>query len=119
MGIWLVMKTMDGSERPFKVRPERTIIGRETRCDVRIPIPSVSDRHCELHFDGMELRLSDLDSDLGTFHNGKRVREAILAHSDTLTVGPVTFVVRMEPAAISVCATGAPPVQSRPLPVVD
>lgn len=94
------MKTAHGDERPFRVS-ERMTIGRETRCHVRIAVPSVANRHCELVVDddGV-LRLADLGSDRGTYHNGARVREAVLNHADTLTVGPVTFEVRIdEPAS--------------------
>lgn len=98
MSIWLVMKTADGRERPFSIEKPKTIIGRETRCDVRIPISSVSNRHCELHLSDGELKLTDLNSDAGTFHNGNKINQAILTHNDTVTVGPVTFVVRILPS---------------------
>ena len=95
MGIWLVMKTTDGLDRPFQIEKSRTVIGRETRCDVRIPVSAVSKRHCEIRLSEGKLCLTDLDSDSGTFHNGDRVENAKLSHDDTLTIGPVTFVVRV------------------------
>ncbi len=95
MGVWLVMKTADGIDRPFQIEKPRTVIGRETRCDVRIPVSAVSKKHCEIRLDHGELSLTDLDSDSGTFHNGDRVEKAKLSNDDTLTVGPVTFVVRV------------------------
>ena len=97
MSIWLVMQASDGRERSFALNKPRMIIGRETTCDVRVPVPSVSQRHCQITFDGGELKLVDLNSDRGTFHNGQRVQEAVLLHEDKLTVGPVTFVVRRNP----------------------
>jgi len=96
MSIWLVMQAADGHERSFAVHKPTTIIGRETTCDVRVPIPTVSQKHCQITFDGSELKLVDLRSDQGTFHNGNRVEEAVLLHEDTLTIGPVTFVVRVQ-----------------------
>jgi pSer/pThr/pTyr-binding forkhead associated (FHA) protein len=96
MSIWLVMQAADGHERSFAVHKPTTIIGRETTCDVRVPIPTVSQKHCQITFDGSELKLLDLRSDQGTFHNGNRVDEAVLSHEDKLTVGPVTFVVRVQ-----------------------
>jgi len=96
MSIWLVMQAADGHERSFAVRKPTTIIGRETTCDVRVPIPTVSQKHCQITFDGSELKLVDLRSDQGTYHNGNRVDEAVLSHEDKLTVGPVTFVVRVQ-----------------------
>jgi pSer/pThr/pTyr-binding forkhead associated (FHA) protein len=95
MSIWLVMQANDGRERRFAVKPS-TVIGRETTCDVRVPVPTVSQRHCQITFDGSRLRLLDLRSERGTYHNGNRVQEALLAHHDRLTVGPVTFVVHVQ-----------------------
>ena len=95
--MWLVMKTADGKERPFPIEKSRTVIGRETKCDVRIAVSSVSDQHCEIQLKEEALLLTDLNSTQGTYHNGQRVQEAVLAHEDTVTIGPVTFVVRIIP----------------------
>jgi pSer/pThr/pTyr-binding forkhead associated (FHA) protein len=95
MSIWLVMQTSDGIERQFAVRKPQTVIGRETNCDVRIPVPAVSRQHCRLTIEGDDLRFTDLGSTNGTFHNGNRVSEARLTADDRLTIGPVTFVIRV------------------------
>jgi pSer/pThr/pTyr-binding forkhead associated (FHA) protein len=95
MSIWLVMQANDGRQRQFAVKAN-TIIGREPACDVRVPLPSVSLKHCQLVLDGDRVKLVDLRSDHGTFHNGNRVTEAVLSPDDTLTVGPVTFTVRLQ-----------------------
>lgn len=112
MSFWLVMRTSDGNERPFAVRESRTVIGRESRCDVRIAVPSVADRHCEIVLDGSHLTLKDLDSDGGTFVNGQRVRDARLGHADQLRIGPVTFEVRVSDQAGAVPPRGAPELRS-------
>lgn len=95
MSIWLVMQANDGRQRQFAVKAS-TIIGREPACDVRVPLPTVSLKHCQLVLDGDRVKLVDLRSDHGTFHNGNRVTEAVLSPDDTLTVGPVTFRVRLQ-----------------------
>ena len=95
MSIWLVMQAGNGAERQFAVKKPNTVIGRETTCDVRIPVPIVSQKHCRLTLDGADLRLIDLDSANGTFHNGNRVKEATLCAEDRVTIGPVTFVIRV------------------------
>ena len=95
MSIWLVMKTADGGERPFLLLKERTVIGRATRSDLRVPIPSVSSTHCEIILRGNEARLLDLGSEGGTLHNGQLTKEAVLRDSDHVTVGPVTFEFRV------------------------
>ena len=96
MSIWLVMQSSDGLERAFAVRKPTTVIGRETTCDVRVPVLSVAQKHCQLTLEGDRLKIVDLQSERGTLHNGNRVQEAELAPDDTITIGPVTFVVRVE-----------------------
>jgi pSer/pThr/pTyr-binding forkhead associated (FHA) protein len=96
----LVMKLTDGTERRFPLRESRTLIGRETRCHVRIALPNIAERHCEIILDNGELQLSDLGSELGTLVNGSPVKKAVLSPADELTVGPVTFhVLRDQPQA--------------------
>jgi len=95
MGIWLVMKTSALDERPFQIQKERTVIGRAATTDVRVPIPGVAPRHCEIMLHGDRVRLNDLSSEPGVLHNGERVAEAWLTHEDEVTVGSVTFTIRM------------------------
>lgn len=105
MGIWLTMTTADGRERPFPLSSPRAIIGRDARCDVSIPLPTVAPRHCEIAVEGALLTLRDLGSATGTLHNGQPVTRAVLEPGDQVTVGGlVTFVVRVDPAE-----TASPP----------
>jgi len=94
MSYWLVMQSNDGRERPFAVKKPTTVIGRETTCDLRVPVPTVSQKHCQLNLVEGRLRIIDLKSEAGTFHNGERIDDAALNHDDTVTIGPVRFVVR-------------------------
>ena len=94
MGICLAMAIIDGGERRFPLSNSCTVLGRDTRCDLRVSLPSVAMQHCEIKMDGDTLTLRDLDSPTGTFHNGTKVQFAKLLPDDRLTVGPVTFVVR-------------------------
>ena len=93
--VWLIMKSATGRERPFPIEKPRTVIGSEPSSDVRIPIRTVAPRHCEITVKDEQLRLTDLGSEPGTLHNGHRVKDAILSEDDELTVGPVTFSIRM------------------------
>lgn len=109
MGIWLTMTTTDGRERPFPLSSPRAIIGRDARCDVSIPLPTVAPRHCEIAVEGALLTLRDLGSATGTLHNGQPVTRAVLEPGDRVTVGGlVTFVVRVDPpvAASTPAANG-------------
>ncbi len=96
MRLCLAMPTADGGERRFKLKRQRMVLGRDTRCDLRVSVPSVAMRHCEIVLESGILRVYDLGSDGGTLHNGTRVAEAVLAPNDELTVGPVKFVIRTE-----------------------
>ncbi|MCP3906051.1 MAG: FHA domain-containing protein [Planctomycetes bacterium] len=92
--VWLVMKTAAG-ERPFPISKDRTVIGQEAASDVRVPLPAVAPRHCEIVATADGLHLRDLGSDAGTLHNGHPVDQADLSDHDQVTIGPVTFHVRV------------------------
>ncbi len=103
MDVVLVM-FKDDERREFPIGSKRTILGRRPDCDLRIPTRDVSRRHCEIGpgEKRSELVVRDLGSSNGTYVNDKRVAETMLKPGDRLTVGPVTFVVRIngEPAKI-------------------
>jgi len=86
----------DGERRSFSIVRDMTVIGRREDCDLRIPLGEVSRKHCRLIKDGDTVRLEDLGSSNGTYHNGQRVQEAVLAPGDNVQVGPVTFVVQID-----------------------
>ena len=99
MLVTLELKSSNGLGRTFPLVDHRTVIGRETRCDLRVPLPSVAMRHCELSFDGRILELKDLGSETGTYHNGDRILRTVLADEDEFSVGSVTFKVRFDRSA--------------------
>jgi pSer/pThr/pTyr-binding forkhead associated (FHA) protein len=92
----LVMKSGDGAERAFPVGEGRMVIGRSARADIRVALPAVEERHCEVIREGDGLRLRDLGSAEGTYRNGRRVEDAPLRDGDRVSVGPVTWRVRLE-----------------------
>jgi len=92
----LVMFRNDGERRSFSISREMMVIGRRQDCDLMIPLGEISRKHCRIIRDGDSLRLEDLGSSNGTFHNGRRVQEAVLEAGDTVQVGPVSFVVQID-----------------------
>ncbi len=92
----LVMFRSNGERRSFSVTREITVIGRREDCDLLIPLGEVSRKHCRLVRDGDLLKLEDLGSANGTFLNGQRVQESLLAPGDTVQVGPVVFVLQID-----------------------
>lgn len=100
MQVDLVMFRADGERRSFSLPRDVTVIGRREDCDLRIPLGDVSRKHCRLIKEADTLRLEDLGSSNGTYHNGQRVQESIVQPGDTIQIGPVVFVCRIngEPA---------------------
>jgi pSer/pThr/pTyr-binding forkhead associated (FHA) protein len=91
----LVMFRNDGERRSFSISRETTVIGRRQDCDLMIPLGEISRKHCRIIREADTLRLEDMGSSNGTFHNGRRVQEAVLNAGDTVQVGPVAFVVEI------------------------
>ena len=119
MQVVLAMFRADGDRRSFSLHKELTVIGRREDCDLRIPLGEISRKHCRLIRDAENLKLEDLGSSNGTYHNGQRVQEAIVQPGDTIQVGSIAFVVQidgvpadeeMQPAHAPAAAdgTGAP-----------
>ena len=94
----LVLKAGGVSDRVFSLQEGRTSIGRDGRCDVRIPLPRISPNHCEIVLENQRATLFSRDDALGTLLNGTVVKEAPLAHDDEVQIGPVTFRVVLQNA---------------------
>ena len=93
MDVTLVMFKSDGTRRDFPIRRPKVLMGRTNTCDLRIPLSSVSRRHCELMLADDEISVRDLGSSNGTFLNDQRIKESPLEAGDELTIGPVVFTV--------------------------
>ncbi len=92
----LVMVKADGTSKEIPIDRDVFVVGRDDGARLRIPLPSVSRRHCEIVKDDGELLVSDKGSSNGTYVNGKRVKETELAPGDLLCIGPIVFVVRID-----------------------
>ncbi len=92
----LVVVKSDGSTKEVAITSPRLVVGRDSDCQIRIPLADVSRRHCELLFAGDRVALRDLGSSNGSFVNGERVSESQLSAGDVLGVGPCLFVVRLD-----------------------
>ncbi len=112
MDITLVLFKKDGSQRAFSLPSNVTVIGRRHDCDLCVPLMVVSRRHCQLTANSEAVKIRDLDSQSGTFLNGKRISDGVLKAGDYLTIGPLTFQVQIngEPKQV------APPPQAKPAP---
>ena len=96
MDVILVMTRGDGSYRTFPLTKNRIVIGRINSCDLRVPLNSISRQHCEITLSEGQVQLRDMDSSNGTYHNGRRIQNAVLGPGDRISIGPVVFRILIE-----------------------
>ena len=80
-----------GMSWPITERP--LVLGRSNTCDIPVPDPIVSRRHCEISEMGQTIQLKDLGSSNATLVNGVPVQEAKLKAGDEISLGGIVFVV--------------------------
>jgi len=78
MAVNLVLLKKNGLQKNFSLPSNVTVIGRRSDCDLRIPLITISKRHCQLSFNKGVLTLRDLGSLNGTILNGKAIDEAVI-----------------------------------------
>ena len=102
MDVSLIGVQSNGREIEVPLKRERTVLGRQVDCHVRIPANEVSRNHCEVLFRDGGVEIADMGSRNGTFVNGERTDRRALQPGDLISVGPAVFVVRIdgEPAEI-------------------
>lgn len=96
MDVKLVLFKKNGSQKVFPLPSSVTVIGRRHNCDLRIPLMSVSKRHCQLNHDSGILKIRDLGSRNGTILNGKPIDEAVVKAGDSVGIGPLAFVFQID-----------------------
>ncbi len=95
----LVLLKKDGAHKAFPLTNSVIVIGRRHDCDLQIPLPTVSRRHCQISLNGETLKIRDLGSKAGTFVNDKRLdeeKEGSLKPGDHLRIGPLVFMCRID-----------------------
>ena len=78
-------------EQSFALPVGSITIGRTKDNDVYCLHKSLSRKHAQIDFDGGRVRVSDLQSKNGIFHNGKRVARCELHEGDSFRCGDITF----------------------------
>jgi Nif-specific regulatory protein len=71
-------------------------IGREASNGIAVTDPSVSRKHCLIHWQDGRFRVRDLDSRNGTQVNGAGVEEQWLQHGDAISTGDSSFLFLIE-----------------------
>jgi pSer/pThr/pTyr-binding forkhead associated (FHA) protein len=91
-----------GSEPSLTFDAQRVVIGRGANCDVRVPDPSVSQRHAVISAQGVEYQIIDEGSTNGTFVGGVRLSPKAsrsIRSGDMVRVGRVWLEVRIDQTA--------------------
>src|SRR6516165_12476455 len=83
-----------GKEIPVKAFP--FIIGRDPKCQLRPASALVSKRHCAILVRDNKVFVHDFQSTNGTFVNSRQIMGNIeIRNEDQLTIGPLSFSVRL------------------------
>lgn len=98
MNASLVLLKKNGGHKTFPLAGNVTVIGRRDDCDLRIPLPTISRRHCQLSLNNSAVELRDLGSRCGTFVNDQKVEDetATVKAGDYIRIGPLTFVCQID-----------------------
>jgi predicted component of type VI protein secretion system len=97
-----------GEGKIIPITLSQFLIGRDPQCHLRPASPIISKRHCALLVRDGKVFLRDFDSTNGTLVNDEPIKgEQELHNDDRLSVGPLSFRVKIE---------AAPPV-NKPTPV--
>jgi len=79
-----------------KIDGSLAVIGRRDNCDIYLPDESVSRKHAVIIRTGNKFFVKDQTSTNGTLVNGKRIEQTELVIGDTITVGRVVLVFKVE-----------------------
>ncbi|MGC9089957.1 MAG: FHA domain-containing protein, partial [Caldisericia bacterium] len=74
-------------EKELKIPLKGVVIGRSSTCDVRVDDPQVSRIHSLIYFKDGRYYLKDLDSENGTFINGKKISDTVINPGDKIEIG--------------------------------
>jgi len=75
----------------YKLKGDRSVLGRGDRADIRVLDDGVSREHAVIERDGGKLVLADQRSTNGTFCNGARIDRHDLADGDKISIGATTI----------------------------
>jgi adenylate cyclase len=80
-------------EETFMLSVGTSTIGRTKENAIVCMHKSLSRKHAQVDYDGKRVRVADLQSKNGIYHNGKRVPACEIVEGDTFRCGDITFLV--------------------------
>jgi hypothetical protein len=94
-GGWLAITDGNLSGEAFHLYEGRNIIGSSSPCDIPIPDEGIENRHLSIRFSSGKCTLTDLDTDEGTYLNGKRIYRAELKDGDHIRIGKANLRIKI------------------------
>ena len=84
----MLVRSPEGFQLTFGLADgQDVVVGRDSDlCQVRLPHPDVSRRHCRIKNEAGRIVVQDLGTRNGTIINGKRVAEAELSPGDVIEI---------------------------------
>lgn len=114
----LLIQTADAENRVISLKLGVNRVGRGADNDIQIEHPTLSARHCELHWIDEQVRVRDCQSTNGVFVNDQPIAEALLEPGQMLRLGSVELYVESVTAEISVPQLPAT-LPAPPMPLED
>ena len=109
----LVLLAKSGKQKAIPLPSKVTVIGRRRNCDLRIPLESVSRRHCQISDENDQLTLRDLGSRNGTLLNGRKLNnEEVVKAGDYIQIGQALFALQVDGRPEKIAS---PPSEQQPL----
>ena len=84
---WLVVLEGSLQGEDFHLHEGRNIIGSCPPCEILLQDEGIEDRHASIRFSSNQWILTDLDSESGTWLNGKRIYRHELRDGDKIIIG--------------------------------
>src|SRR5262245_48032714 len=75
----------------YRLDKAAVIVGSGEACNIRVPDAGLVTRHCQILKMENGYVLRDMSGDVGTFVNGKKVKEHLLSDRDLIQVGKERF----------------------------
>lgn len=106
-----VLHRADGTSSNQPLGNVPVLIGRAGDAPIRVDDEFVSRKHCEVYLQDGKVVLRDLQSHNGTFVNGQRITEILLASGDKLQIGETRMVFQLSAQMLPPAVPGQPPVR--------
>jgi pSer/pThr/pTyr-binding forkhead associated (FHA) protein len=87
----LLKMKRDGKMVAVRLDREAVIVGSGPACNIKVPEGGLAPRHCQILRMNNGFVLRDLSGEVGTFINGKKVKEHLLSDRDVIQMGTERF----------------------------